>query len=207
MEIAASKAGSDASLYAVPFPGHGHQRVFGEMMAVILPRLLEIAQGPPVPVSCAICASDPLPSTLEAIMTDSPNLTPSAAGLSITSGRASLTILGPLPENHPFYEKIGRVAASWARLEHTLDLMIWELAKGEQPAISCITSQIMGSSGRFRAIKALCELRHVSTAVATEINNLDRPIFQTSLKRNRLVHDAWYMEQSDEKWLIAISNG
>lgn len=36
---AAHEAGSGAELFAVPFPGHGHQKRFREQMAVILPHL------------------------------------------------------------------------------------------------------------------------------------------------------------------------
>jgi hypothetical protein len=34
---------------------------------------------------------------------------------------------GPLPEDHPFYALVGRVASEWAHLEHIVDLTIWEL--------------------------------------------------------------------------------
>lgn len=36
---AADEAECDADLFAVPFPGHGHQKRFREQMAVILPQL------------------------------------------------------------------------------------------------------------------------------------------------------------------------
>lgn len=111
---------------------------------------------------------------------------------------AIATVLRPLPEEHPFYEQIGRVAALWARLEHILDLMIWELADGARmAAISCVTGQIMGPSGKFRALAALCELRGVPKDVSKKISKLAQPVFQTSLKRNRIVHDAWFTEETD----------
>lgn len=136
-------------------------------------------------------------------MSDDPpkatTLSASAISISMFSGRASATLQSPLPDQHPFYEKIGRVSALWARLEHQLDQMIWDLAKGERAALSCITGQIMGSSGRFRAIKALCELRQIPKELADNIKSMDHPILQTSLKRNRIVHDAWYHEVTDNQ--------
>ena len=39
VEQAAGEAGSDAELFAVPFPGHGNQGRFREKMAVIVPKL------------------------------------------------------------------------------------------------------------------------------------------------------------------------
>ena len=41
-----------------------------------------------------------------------------------------------LPDAHPFYALIGRVAAEWARLEHNLDLIIWDLLKSPEDAAS-----------------------------------------------------------------------
>jgi hypothetical protein len=41
-----AEAGSDAELFAVPFPGHGHQKRFRERMAVILPQLLMAGPTP-----------------------------------------------------------------------------------------------------------------------------------------------------------------
>jgi hypothetical protein len=119
------------------------------------------------------------------------------ASFSMVTGRATAALRTPLPDQHPLYEKIGRVAAVSAELEHVLDQMIWDLAKGEHAALSCITGQIAGPFGRFRAIKALCGLRKIAKELTDEINKLDSPIMKTSQKRNRVVHDAWYHEITD----------
>src|SRR5262245_1557816 len=50
-------------------------------------------------------------------------------------GRASgtSTVVGharwfeQLPDEHSFYNMVGRVASEWAHFEHVLDLAIWEL--------------------------------------------------------------------------------
>jgi hypothetical protein len=39
---AAQEAHSDAELFVVPFPGHGHQKQFRERMAAIVPKLPEL---------------------------------------------------------------------------------------------------------------------------------------------------------------------
>ena len=64
--------------------------------------------------------------------------TPSLEAESLAVEAAAAADLGlilrrPLPDNHPAYSLIGRVAAEWARLEHILDTIIWELA-GLEPA-------------------------------------------------------------------------
>src|SRR5580700_5640440 len=64
------------------------------------------------------------------------------------SSTAVLTIHKPLPEEHPFYSVVGRVASEWSHLEHILDLTIWEII-GIRPEIAaCVTSQILGVNPR-----------------------------------------------------------
>jgi hypothetical protein len=46
-----------------------------------------------------------------------------------------VTIHGPLPEDHPFYALVGRVASEWAHLEHILDTTIWDLLGIVPPAV------------------------------------------------------------------------
>ena len=49
------------------------------------------------------------------------------------------------PPDHPIYALIGRAASAWAHLEHTLDLIIWDLSLGEQQRVACVTAQILGA--------------------------------------------------------------
>jgi hypothetical protein len=49
------------------------------------------------------------------------------------------------PPEHPIYSLIGQVAASWAHIDHLLDIMIWQLADVDAQAGACITAQIGGT--------------------------------------------------------------
>jgi hypothetical protein len=60
----------------------------------------------------------------------------------------------PAPE-HQIYSLVGQVAASWAHIDHLLDILIWQLSDVDAQAGACITAQIGGTYGRFRAVIAL----------------------------------------------------
>lgn len=104
----------------------------------------------------------------------------------------------PLPDDHLFYPLIGRVAAEWAQLEHVLDLVIWDLSKGEKIANSCVTAQIMSHFPRFKAILALAEHRGYDKATLSKIRSLSGKMVDLAEKRNRYVHDAWILESFGE---------
>ena len=104
----------------------------------------------------------------------------------------------PLPEDHPFYPLIGRVVAEWAQLEHVLDLIIWDLTKGDKIANSCVTGQIMSHFPRFKTILALAEHRGSDEKTLSEIRSLREKMFGVSEKRNRYIHDAWILQTFGE---------
>ncbi len=104
----------------------------------------------------------------------------------------------PLPEDHPFYPLIGRVAAEWAQLEHVLDLIIWDLTEGDKITNSCVTGQIMSHSPRFKAILALAEHRGYNKKTLSDIKSLRQKMFGVSEKRNRYIHDAWILQTFGE---------
>lgn len=116
----------------------------------------------------------------------------------IVSMDAVLVAQKPLPEDHPFYQLIGRVVAEWAQLEHILDLIIWDLTKGETVANSCITNQIMSAFPRFKAILALAEHRGHSETALAKIRSLRGKMQEISDERNRYVHDAWFIQTSGQ---------
>jgi hypothetical protein len=99
------------------------------------------------------------------------------------------------PADHPIYALIGKVASSWSHLEHTLDLIIWELAGFAPDNGASITAQMMGAGNRYRTIISL--LRQRKTAVfdklAEEADALMRRTFDPQEDRNRIIHDAWYI--------------
>ena len=82
----------------------------------------------------------------------------------LTGFPAELRIHTPLPDNHPAYALIGRAASEWARIEHILDMIIWELAGLDQMTGSCMTTPQFGYRARLNIIMALvtrieCQLR------------------------------------------------
>ena len=70
----------------------------------------------------------------------------------------------------PIYSLVGQVASSWAHIDHLLDILIWQLADVDAQAGACITAQISGAYGRFRAVIALFKFHQQRTN-----KNLPRP--------------------------------
>jgi hypothetical protein len=60
------------------------------------------------------------------------------------------------PPGHPIYALIGRAASAWAHLEHTLDLIIWDLLAIEQARAACATAQVIGATNRYKIIILAC---------------------------------------------------
>ena len=75
----------------------------------------------------------------------------------------------PLPPEHAFYALIGRVIAEWARFEHILDTLIWDLSAVEAVKGSCITGRLAGAGQRCHTIKALCTAHALSKDTLTKL--------------------------------------
>lgn len=110
-----------------------------------------------------------------------------------------------LPDDHEFYKLVGRVASEWAQLEHTLDLIIWQLAQWKTTGladahVACITAQIMGVPGRCKAIDALGRLHGLDDAtILKAARKLMNDSYPASEARNRFVHDPWYIEDQSRQ--------
>jgi hypothetical protein len=98
----------------------------------------------------------------------------------------------PLPESHPFYALVGRVAAEWAEIEHILDLIIWDLSGVDRKLGSCITGQLLGQYGRFNAVHALAAAKGFEQGTLNRIEHLRNTAGNLATRRNRFVHDAWH---------------
>ncbi len=104
----------------------------------------------------------------------------------------TLTVYEKLPDEHPFYAVVGRIASEWAHLEHQLDLVIWKLVGISSEIASCVTGQIMAASTFvFEAIAALAAAKSISSRVS-KIEKLGLSVSNLAKSRNRFVHDAWY---------------
>jgi hypothetical protein len=116
------------------------------------------------------------------------------AGLGYVSGQDQLVIA---PDDHPIYARVGKVASDWAHVEHTLDLIIWELSGIEFQKGAAITAQLMGAFPRFKAIlallaqPALANRENLGTVVTRTIDLMNKSSGPGD-KRNRIVHDPWY---------------
>jgi len=107
--------------------------------------------------------------------------------------------------DHPIYAAIGNIAAEWAYFEHILDQIIGDLLPNtDNPRLACLTSQMMGTAPRYRAIKGLLKIEERSAKpfdsapapakLVEKINALEGKTFAVSERRNRIVHDPWYLE-------------
>jgi hypothetical protein len=108
-----------------------------------------------------------------------------------------LPIERPPPE-HPVYNLVGQIASDWSHVEHTLDTIIWALADVNPEAGACITSQMLGHYGRFKAIVALLTLheRNSQKKTAALTATANRLMGKANLpgdERNRNIHDPWYV--------------
>jgi hypothetical protein len=121
-----------------------------------------------------------------------------ASGISIVTGVGAFRIHKPLPEDHPFYSLIGKIASEWAHLEHALDLLIWDLIEAPHQVCACVTAQIMGATPRFNTLIALATWKQKDEKIIEQIRSLMRKTYDIQEARNRIAHDPWYIEtQSD----------
>ena len=127
-------------------------------------------------------------------------LNAAAGTFAMVTGHATLSVHGPLPADHPFYASVGRVASEWAHLEHTLDLIIWELTGLHPKYAACITSYIMGVGSRCKAIIALSLAKGLEppTFEPKAFRSLMNDSYAVADMRARIVHDPWYAEYNSQ---------
>jgi hypothetical protein len=116
----------------------------------------------------------------------------------LAGGDATMIIHTPLPPDHPMHSLVGQVASRWALVENFLDRTIWQLAKLDQPTGACLTAQITGSHARLVAIYALCLHQKKSDKILKQIRELQFKFKGAQDRRNRVLHDAWYVEDSGQ---------
>ncbi|MGH7080147.1 MAG: hypothetical protein ACREFU_18875 [Acetobacteraceae bacterium] len=130
-----------------------------------------------------------------------------AKDAAVTAGLGRLSLTGqtttavgvvPLPDAHPFYAVVGRIAAEWAQMEHAPDLIIWDLLGAPQDLGSCVTQQLSGYRSRFIAITALSSAHGLGKDLTDKITALQGRTQDLAVNRNRFVHGAWFMTQPEE---------
>ena len=99
------------------------------------------------------------------------------------------------PPDHQIYALIGRVVSAWAHLEHTLDLIIWDLMGIEPAKGACVTAQMIGATNRYRTIISLLRQRSHRdfNALIASVDKLMKKSYDLAEDRNRIVHDPWYL--------------
>jgi hypothetical protein len=107
------------------------------------------------------------------------------------------------PADHPVYALVGRLANDWAHVDHTLDILICELADVDGQAGACITAQIPGTFGRFNAIIQLLHFHQQKTnrnlkPLIDKATELAQKSNMPGNKRHRGVHDPWYVYPPSE---------
>lgn len=119
---------------------------------------------------------------------------PDLPTVTVTLIPGTATVHYPLPADHPFYAIIGRVAAEWARFEHLLDLIIWELSGLDGATGAAITAQMLGSTNRCRTIIALLTLKRMNKQIIQSVTKLMNSSYDPAEARNRIVHDSWFIQ-------------
>ena len=99
------------------------------------------------------------------------------------------------PDDHPVYSLVGRAASAWAHLEHTLDLIIWDMIGGNTEHIACITAQVIGTTNRYKVIDALIQHKKDERLKKPleKIRKLKNHTYDPQDDRNRIIHDPWYL--------------
>ena len=129
-----------------------------------------------------------------------PSLKAGTGKFKIEGQEVRLRVHTNLPANHPFYAMVGRVASEWSNLEHTLDLIIWDLVSFRASGlganvVACVTSQIMGVAPRCKVIALLASHYHLpEKTVLKPTRKLMSDSYVAADRRARFVHDPWYMD-------------
>ena len=92
---------------------------------------------------------------------------------------------------------IGAISG-WSRFEYEIDELIWQLAGLEPECGACLTAQHQTVSARFDALLALSRVQNVSSEHIMQMNRLRSRSDALAKKRNRLVHDPWFVAYRTE---------
>jgi hypothetical protein len=91
------------------------------------------------------------------------------------------------------YAAIGKVATKWAALEAEIDIRTVLLAGFDADTGACLTAQIAGPARKLDAYIALARLRGASDDTMKKLGKFLEQTFSIGEKRNRIVHDQWYV--------------
>jgi hypothetical protein len=89
---------------------------------------------------------------------------------------------------------IGEMIVAWALFEHRLDVTIYNLVNAGPKECACITSQLRGTASRFQVIIDLCNLQQIPEYLIKELDNINQDGVALSKRRNRYIHDPWFVD-------------
>jgi hypothetical protein len=98
-----------------------------------------------------------------------------------------------LRANH--YSAIGQVAALWSYFEAVVASWMITFANVEVEIGICFTAQILGSRGRIDGFIALVRHLGVEEKWGQILDTFAKKVQRLSEKRNRAVHDVWYLTE------------
>jgi hypothetical protein len=93
------------------------------------------------------------------------------------------------------YSAIGRVAASWARFEGTIDLWLWALMNVPDYIGVCLTGQMIGHGPRLDAFIALARVSGSRKKWNKKLEDFAGRAKSFADRRNRAVHDVWILKK------------
>jgi hypothetical protein len=105
-----------------------------------------------------------------------------------------------IPEFQPYFLAVGKLAATWALFEFTLNDIVWELANVSPTTGTCLTAQLIGPRPRFRCLAALLGVRGSSEQLIKYANKISSRAEGLSQQRNRYVHDPAAFRATDKSF-------
>ncbi|WP_428660456.1 hypothetical protein [Reyranella sp.] len=109
-------------------------------------------------------------------------------------------VMASLPDSSPIYAIVGRIASRWGKLEWEVDRLSWLLAglRRDEPG-ACMTAQILGIHNKLRALISLARLNEAPQSIIDDLNKFSNEAIPITMKRNRAVHDSWWMGAKTKK--------
>jgi hypothetical protein len=88
--------------------------------------------------------------------------------------------------------KVLRAISEWARFEHAIDRLVWDLLRLEPEQGACMTAQFPSVMSRFDALLAVAKLEGIAAKHIMALNVIRQDSNGPREARNRLVHDPWF---------------
>jgi hypothetical protein len=106
-------------------------------------------------------------------------------------------------EHNAHYAAIGRIAASWATLDHEIQFRIWRIANLDTVVGPCITSQIGITSRLMDCLIAIRQIRGGTPEEHIKLKTLAGKIGYKQRRRNRFVHDPWFLFRDEKGEIVS----